>query len=121
MVIMTDEHDRYLEQELATKCGNTMVVTVPVRGDVLMAASYNKSNFTSGGYGDVLKRGFELEWSRITEDGCHLCEASNGQCAYSQNREFLACLCHGGKAGSPDCEHIVPATASTATASRKSS
>ena len=61
VVIMTDEHDRYLEQELATKCGNTMVVTVPVRGDVLMAASYNKSNFTSGGYGGVLKRGFELE------------------------------------------------------------
>ena len=58
-------------------------------GDVLMAASYNKSNLTSGGYGGVLKRGFELEWSRITEDGCHLCEASNGQCAYSQNREFI--------------------------------
>ena len=106
MVIMTDEHDRYLEQELATKCGNTMVVTVPVRGDVLMAASYNKSNFTSGGYGGVLKRGFELEWSRITEDGCHLCEASNGQCAYySQNREFLGCLCDGGKVGNPDCKH----------------
>ena len=123
VVIMTDEHDRYLEQELATKCGNTMVVTVPVRGDVLMAASYNKSNFTSGGYGGVLKRGFELEWSRITgtEDGCYLCEASNGQCAYSQHREFLGCLCHGGKVGNPDCEPIVPATASTATASRKSS
>lgn len=105
---------------MATSCSE--VVTVPARGDVLMAAS-NQSNFTSGGYGDVLKRGFELEWSRITgtEDGCHLCEASNGQCAYSQHREFLGCLCHGGKAGSPDCEHIVPATASTATASRKSS
>ncbi|CAD6237359.1 unnamed protein product [Miscanthus lutarioriparius] len=118
VVIMIDEHDRYLEQELATNCGNTMVVSVPVRGDVLMAASYTKSNFTSGGYGDVLKRGFELEWSRITEDGCHLCEASNGQCAYSQHRDFLGCLCDGGKVGSPDCKHIVPATASTATASR---
>ena len=107
VVIMTDEHDRYLEQELATKCGNTMVVTVPVRGDVLMAASYNKSNFTSCGYGDVLKRGLELEWTRTKEDGCHLCEASNGQCAYySQNREFLGCLCDGGKVGNPDCKHI---------------
>ena len=105
-------------QELATNCSE--VVTVPARGDVLMAAS-NQSNFTSGGYGDVLKRGFELEWSRITEDGCHLCEESNGQCAYIQNRVFRGCLCHGGKAGNPDCEHIVPATASTATASRKSS
>ena len=106
-VVMTDEHDRYPEQELAMNCN--MIVTVPVNQDVLMAASYNKSNFTSGGYGGVLKRGFELEWSRITgtADGCHLCEASNGQCAYSQHREFLGCLCDGGKVGNrPYCKHI---------------
>ncbi|XP_066312382.1 LEAF RUST 10 DISEASE-RESISTANCEUS RECEPTOR-LIKE PROTEIN KINASE-like 2.1 [Miscanthus floridulus] len=97
-VLMTDE------QELSANCSE--VVTVPVRSDVLMAASNNQSNFTSGGYGDVLKRGFELEWTRITEDGCHLCEESNGQCAYSQNRVFRGCLCHGGKAGNPYCKHI---------------
>ena len=102
-------------QELATNCSE--VVTVPARGDVLMAAS-NQSNFTSSGYGDVLRRGFELEWSRITgtADGCHLCEESYGQCSYSQHREFLRCLCHGGKVGDPYCKHILPA--STATASR---
>ena len=105
-------------QELATNCSE--VVTVPARGDVLMAAS-NQSNFTSGGYGDVLRRGFELEWSRITVDQCQQCERSEGHCAYNPNREFLACLCDGGKVGNTDCEHIVPATASTATASRKSS
>ncbi|CAD6230251.1 unnamed protein product [Miscanthus lutarioriparius] len=114
-VVMTDEHDRYPEQELAMNCN--MIVTVPVNHGVLMAAS-NQQDFRSGGYGDVLKRGFELEWERVTADGCHLCEESNGHCAYSQHSEFLGCLCHGGKAGSPDCEHIVPATASTATASR---
>jgi hypothetical protein len=102
-VVIPDELDkfRYLEQELITNCSN--VLTVPVRGDGLMAAS-KQSNFTSGGYGDVLRRGFELEWSRITEDRCHLCEASNGQCAYSQYREFMGCLCHGGKVGNPYCK-----------------
>ncbi|CAD6230253.1 unnamed protein product [Miscanthus lutarioriparius] len=117
-VVMTDEHDRYLEQELAMNCN--MIVTVPVNHDVLMAAS-NQQDFRSGGYADVLKSGFELEWERVAADGCPLCEESNGRCTYSQHREFLGCLCHGGKVGSPDCEHIVPATASTATASRKSS
>ncbi|CAD6230257.1 unnamed protein product [Miscanthus lutarioriparius] len=117
-VVMTDEHDRYLEQELARNC--SMIVTVPVNHDVLMAAS-NQQNFRSGGYGDVLRHGFGLEWERATAVGCHQCEESNGRCAYSQHSEFLGCLCHGGKVGNPDCEHIVPATASTATASRKSS
>ena len=91
---------------MATNCSE--VVTVPARGDVLMAAS-NQSNFTSSGYGDVLRRGFELEWSRITgtADGCHLCEESYGQCSYSQHREFLGCLCDGGKVGNrPYCKHI---------------
>jgi hypothetical protein len=98
VVIVTDERGRYVEQELATNCGDSMIVTVPVR------AASNQNNFTSGGYGDVLKRGFELEWSRIIEDGCHLCEESNGQCAYSHNKVFLGCLCNGGKVGNPYCK-----------------
>ncbi|CAD6237319.1 unnamed protein product [Miscanthus lutarioriparius] len=95
---------KHLEQELATNCSK--VVTVPVIGDVLRAAASNLSNFTSGGYGDVLKRGFELECSRITADQCQQCERSEGHCAYNPNREFLACLCDGGKVGNPDCKHI---------------
>jgi hypothetical protein len=75
-VLITDENDRYPELELARNC--SMIATVPVRGDILITAGI-QSSFTWGGYGDVLKRGFELEWSRITEDGCHLCEESNGQ------------------------------------------
>ncbi|CAD6237320.1 unnamed protein product [Miscanthus lutarioriparius] len=97
-VLMPGELERYLVHELATNCSK--VVTVPLRGDVLMAES-NQINFTSGGYGNVLKRGFELDWSRITEDGCQQCEESYGQCAYSQHRVFLGCLCRGGKAGNP--------------------
>ncbi|XP_066312353.1 LEAF RUST 10 DISEASE-RESISTANCEUS RECEPTOR-LIKE PROTEIN KINASE-like 1.2 isoform X3 [Miscanthus floridulus] len=110
-VVMTDEHehDWYPEQELAMNCN--MIVTVPVNHDVLMAPS-NQQYLRSGGYGDVLRRGFELEWERLTAYGCHLCEESNGRCAYSQHRDFLGCLCHGGKVGNPDCEHISTATAS---------
>jgi len=102
-VLVTDEHAMNLEQELARNCN--MIVTVPARADVLIAAS-SQENFTSGGYGDVLKRGFELEWNRIngSEDGCQRCEESNGQCAYGEYREFLGCLCDGGKVGNPDCK-----------------
>ncbi|XP_066312375.1 LEAF RUST 10 DISEASE-RESISTANCEUS RECEPTOR-LIKE PROTEIN KINASE-like 2.1 isoform X1 [Miscanthus floridulus] len=100
-VVMTDEHDRYPEPELPMHCN--MIVTVPVNHDVLMVAS-NQQDFRSSGYGDVLKRGFELEWERVAADGCHQCEESNGRCAYSQHRDFLGCLCHGGKVGSPDCK-----------------
>ncbi|KAG0538999.1 hypothetical protein BDA96_03G284900 [Sorghum bicolor] len=100
-VLVTDEHAMNLEQELARNCN--MIVTVPATADVLIAAS-NQSNFTSGGYGDVLKRGFELGWSPLTEDGCKQCEESNGQCAYGEYREFLGCLCNGGKVGKRDCE-----------------
>jgi hypothetical protein len=103
-VLFADEPDRYLVQELAANCRD--VVTVPVRGDVLMAASNNQSNFTSGGYGYVLKGGFELEWSRLTADHCQQCEESYGRCTYSQSREFMGCLCYEGKAGNPDCKHI---------------
>jgi hypothetical protein len=93
---------RHLEQELATNCGK--VVTVPVIGDILITAASNQSNFPSGGYGYVLKGGFELEWSRITTDQCQQCEESDGRCAYSQHREFLGCLCNGGKVGNPYCK-----------------
>jgi hypothetical protein len=100
-VLVTDEHAMNLEQELARNCN--MIVTVPATADVLIAASY-QSNFTSGGYGDVLKRGFELGWSPLTEDGCKQCEESNGQCAYGEYREFLGCLCNGGKVRKADCK-----------------
>jgi hypothetical protein len=103
-VLFADEPDRYLVQELATNCSK--VVTVPVIGEVLITAASNQSNFTSGGYGYVLKGGFELEWSRITADQCQQCERSEGHCAYSQSREFLGCLCNGGKVGNPYCKHI---------------
>jgi hypothetical protein len=96
LVLITDGRDRNLEQELARNCN--MIVTVPARGDVLIAAS-NPKNFTSGGYGDVLKRGFELGWSRITEDGCHLCEESYGNAPIaSTGYSWAACAAVGRQA-----------------------
>uniref|UniRef100_A0A453FBH3 Wall-associated receptor kinase C-terminal domain-containing protein n=1 Tax=Aegilops tauschii subsp. strangulata TaxID=200361 RepID=A0A453FBH3_AEGTS len=47
-------------------------------------------------YGGVLKQGFELEWKMGTAQPCDLCEKSYGRCAYSEKKQFLACLCSGG-------------------------
>ncbi|CAL4961991.1 unnamed protein product [Urochloa decumbens] len=62
-VFTPDNHDRAQEQDLAVHCNDA--VSVPVRSDVLMAT--NQNNFTRGGYGDVLKQGFELAWSMNNE------------------------------------------------------
>ncbi|CAL4955037.1 unnamed protein product [Urochloa decumbens] len=82
----------------------------------------NWTNFTSGGYGCLLKQGFELEWSRITTDQCYRCEQSGGKCSYSQNnsqnKTFLGCLCSNRKVAYPDCSSK-GASASTAPASSK--
>ncbi|KAJ1284803.1 hypothetical protein BS78_03G233300 [Paspalum vaginatum] len=81
------------------------VITVPVSSSSLaMKSNDDRAKFTSGAYGNVLERGFELVWSYATTDPwCEPCEQSGGQCAYSQHREFLRCLCSGGKAGDPNC------------------
>ncbi|RCV26852.1 hypothetical protein SETIT_5G278500v2 [Setaria italica] len=69
------------EYELAAaQCGE--VVTVPVRSESLFCVHW--TNFTSGGYGDVLKQVFKLSWSRIATDQAPLCEG---------------CLCSNRKAG----------------------
>jgi hypothetical protein len=54
-------------------------------------------------YGAVLKKGFELEWNPGTKQVCNLCEQSDGRCSYSENKQFLGCLCTGGKVGVQDC------------------
>ncbi|CAO2166003.1 unnamed protein product [Urochloa humidicola] len=95
-VFTPDDHAQ--EHDLAAYCKN---LSVPVRSEVLMAS--NRSNFTSGGYGDVLKQGFELIW--IPTDECHPCEQSGGKCSYNQYRQFLGCLCSHSKSkvGHPSC------------------
>ncbi|XP_044349697.1 LEAF RUST 10 DISEASE-RESISTANCEUS RECEPTOR-LIKE PROTEIN KINASE-like 2.1 isoform X1 [Triticum aestivum] len=51
-------------------------------------------------YGAVLGQGFELEWKQSKDQQCDLCEKSYERCAYSEKKEFLACLCSGGYCGS---------------------
>jgi len=105
-VLTPDDLDKAPEQELAAYCKN---LSVPVRSEALLTAS-NKTNFTSGGYGDVLKQGFELLW--LPTEECHPCEQSGGKCYYNQHMRFLACLCSDGKVGNLNCTGHGASTAS---------
>ncbi|XP_044976717.1 LEAF RUST 10 DISEASE-RESISTANCE LOCUS RECEPTOR-LIKE PROTEIN KINASE-like 2.1 isoform X1 [Hordeum vulgare subsp. vulgare] len=75
------------------------IVVVPVHEEVLMS----EPPLLPNDYGVVLKHGFQLEWKQSTELACNLCEESKGRCAHSDNRQFIGCLCSGGKVGAPDC------------------
>jgi hypothetical protein len=99
-VFAADELDKDQEHELAAHCVD--IVTVPVRSDVLMAS--DPSMLARGGYGDVLRRGFELAWTRSTKDQCYRCENSGGRCAYGHGKNYLGCLCRG-KVGDPYCKN----------------
>ncbi|WVZ69239.1 hypothetical protein U9M48_018055 [Paspalum notatum var. saurae] len=78
-------------------CNKTVSVPV-IKSELLTLVASNLDTFTSGGYGDVLKKGFELVWNYTDRDQCYQqCEQSHGQCAYSSSREFLGCLCNDGK------------------------
>jgi hypothetical protein len=100
-VFAPDDHDKAKEHALDQDGRCKEVVSVPVRSEVLMAR--NQSVLVTGGYAEVLRYGFELEWNRATTDHCDLCEQSGGKCAYSQKREFMSCLCSNGKVGDPEC------------------
>ncbi|NP_001141425.1 LEAF RUST 10 DISEASE-RESISTANCE LOCUS RECEPTOR-LIKE PROTEIN KINASE-like 1.2 precursor [Zea mays] len=107
-VFKPEDLDEQEEQELASHCDE--VFSVPVGSDALRAT--DTFSLTGYGYGDLLRQGFELEWNRTSEDQCGQCEGSGsgsgsgsgGWCAYSQKREFLGCLCSGGKVGNPFCK-----------------
>jgi hypothetical protein len=100
-VFAPDDHDKAKEHALDQDGRCKEVVSVPVRSEVLMAR--NQSVLVTGGYAEVLRYGFELEWNRATTDQCDLCEQSGGKCAYSQKREFTGCLCSNAKVGHLDC------------------
>jgi hypothetical protein len=95
----SEERKLYQEYKLADHCKENFVV--PVHEDVLQGSGQLVLPMA---YGGVLKRGFELEWNQSTaQPSCHLCEQSGGRCSYSDNREFLGCLCSGGMVGAHDC------------------
>ncbi|CAO2183208.1 unnamed protein product [Urochloa humidicola] len=80
-VFTSQELDKTQEYVLAAHCGE--IITVPVRSEVLgdLMAS-DQSVLAKGGYGYVLRQGFELAWTRSTKDQCYRCESSGGRCAY---------------------------------------
>uniref|UniRef100_J3L325 Wall-associated receptor kinase galacturonan-binding domain-containing protein n=1 Tax=Oryza brachyantha TaxID=4533 RepID=J3L325_ORYBR len=83
------------------KCQN---VTVPIDGRNPLLRS-NQATLPSGGYGEVLKKGFELAWNSNKDEQCFWCQRSQGQCAYSQNKTLLGCVCPDGNLRPPnkDC------------------
>ncbi|CAL4961993.1 unnamed protein product, partial [Urochloa decumbens] len=107
-VFTSVDHEKAQQYNLASRCEE--VVSVLVNGDVLKDMAGNWTNFTSGGYGYLLKQGFELNWSRMATDQCSLCEQSGGKCSYSQNMTFLGCLCHNGKVTYPYCNSTAPSS-----------
>ncbi|XP_052142980.1 LOW QUALITY PROTEIN: LEAF RUST 10 DISEASE-RESISTANCE LOCUS RECEPTOR-LIKE PROTEIN KINASE-like 2.7 [Oryza glaberrima] len=98
-VFTSGELEAPAESELARRC--SQVIVVPVNGSILNSS--NQSALPSGGYGQVLNKGFDLAWNSRKDDQCNKCEQSKGQCAYSQNRIFLGCLCADGKVSRTDC------------------
>ncbi|KAG8055798.1 hypothetical protein GUJ93_ZPchr0001g32251 [Zizania palustris] len=86
--------DASTESELAKYCAPAIVVPIDVIG---MAELENNRTMLLDEYGVVIEKGFELGWRLGKNDGCDLCQKSHGQCAYSQNKTLLGCLCSDGK------------------------
>uniref|UniRef100_A0A0E0JMP6 Protein kinase domain-containing protein n=1 Tax=Oryza punctata TaxID=4537 RepID=A0A0E0JMP6_ORYPU len=100
-VFTSGELEAPVESELARRC--SQVIVVPVNGSILNSS--NQSALPSGGYGEVLNKGFDLAWTSRKDGQCYQCEKFQGQCAYSQNRIFLSCLCSDGKVRSQGCRN----------------
>uniref|UniRef100_A0A0D9V4D0 Protein kinase domain-containing protein n=1 Tax=Leersia perrieri TaxID=77586 RepID=A0A0D9V4D0_9ORYZ len=58
----------------------------------------NSDAWRNGGYGQVLRQGFQLSWNDTGRPpNCTQCEESKGRCGFNQNGEFLSCLCPNGR------------------------
>jgi hypothetical protein len=110
----SEERKLYQEYQLAGHCRENF--EVPVHKDGLLRSN---PPVLGSQYGAVLKRGFELEWNNSTAQPCHQCEQSRGRCAYRENKEFLGCLCSGGKVEAQDCNGSGATPASADTSSSK--
>lgn len=57
-----------------------------------------------GGYGQVLRQGFPLSVNDSRRPpNCTQCEESKGRCGFSQDGEFIGCLCPNGRVRSVRC------------------
>lgn len=88
------------QQDRWTRACRTVVV-VPVLQDWRLNPEY-QLHLNSDGYGQVLKRGFQLSWEP-SAGPCYVCEQTKGKCSYRRNGEFLGCLCSDGSLRNQDC------------------
>ena len=88
------------QQDRWTRACKT-VVLVPVLQDWRLNPEYHL-HLNSDGYGQVLKRGFQLSWEP-SAGPCYVCEQTKGKCSYRRNGEFLGCLCSDGSLRNQDC------------------
>ncbi|VAH22290.1 unnamed protein product [Triticum turgidum subsp. durum] len=78
------------------------VYVAPVLTGEWLTSPESRGRLGSGGYGDVLRRGFRLSWDP-SAGPCFRCELSGGRCSYDQPGGFLGCLCSDGRVRSMDC------------------
>ncbi|CAN6336900.1 unnamed protein product [Urochloa humidicola] len=79
-----------------------MAVVVPVLSDWLPGPEYHPPPLNGEGYGQILKRGFQLSWEPSTRV-CYVCEQTKGKCSYDHSGEFVGCMCSDGSLRSSDC------------------
>uniref|UniRef100_A0A453FBM4 Wall-associated receptor kinase C-terminal domain-containing protein n=1 Tax=Aegilops tauschii subsp. strangulata TaxID=200361 RepID=A0A453FBM4_AEGTS len=94
-VFSSEEGNVSREHELVEYCRQKVIAPV-LQEDALISGLL----VLPREYGVVLGQGFELEWKQSKDRQCELCEKSYGRCAYSEKKEFLACLCSGGNCSS---------------------
>ncbi|CAO2178707.1 unnamed protein product [Urochloa humidicola] len=74
------------------------VYRVPVLKSGLLSNPQYDAGWRDGGFSKALLAGFQLVWDHFQKpQPCVQCEATNGQCGYNQTRDFVACLCSGGR------------------------
>ncbi|XBJ12247.1 hypothetical protein VPH35_016808 [Triticum aestivum] len=78
------------------------VYVAPVLTGEWLTSPDSRGRLGSGGYGDVLRRGFRLSWDP-SAGPCFKCELSGGRCSYDQPGGFLGCLCSDGRVRNMDC------------------
>ena len=77
-------------------------VVVPVLKDWWLPSAEYHQQLHSDGYGQLLKRGFQLSWEP-SAGPCYVCEQTKGKCSYNHRGEFVGCLCSDGSVRTSDC------------------
>ena len=77
-------------------------VVVPVLKDWWLPSAEYHQQLHSDGYGQLLKRGFQLSWEP-SAGPCYVCEQTKGKCSYNHSGVFVGCLRSDGSVRNSDC------------------